>query len=142
MRIAIRKPSPSSPSRLSAGTRQSLKKSSPVVEPLIPIFGSIRPTSRPGASASNTKDEIRACPAACINEHQREAVVLPDQPDDISRELGVLVDLGRTRRDPLAREIADQVADLALLLAQRLVGHAAILGMLRSTGPAQLPIDA
>ena len=49
MRIAILKPSPSSPSRLSAGIRMSLKKISPVVEPLMPIFGSIRPTSNPGA---------------------------------------------------------------------------------------------
>src|SRR5919201_3412797 len=54
-RIAIVNPSPSSPRRLSAGTRQPLKKISPVVEPLIPIFGSMRPTSNPGASAATTK---------------------------------------------------------------------------------------
>ena len=58
--MAIRKPSPSSPSRFSAGTRQSTKKISPVVEPLIPIFGSILPTSNPGALASTTKAEIPA----------------------------------------------------------------------------------
>jgi hypothetical protein len=49
---------------LSAGTRQSLKKISPVVEPLMPIFGSIRPTSNPGASASTTNAEMPAWPAA------------------------------------------------------------------------------
>ena len=42
--------------------RQSLKKISPVVEPLIPIFGSIRPTSKPGASASTTKAEMPEWP--------------------------------------------------------------------------------
>jgi hypothetical protein len=46
---------------LSAGIRQSLKKISPVVEPLIPIFGSIRPTSKPGASASTTNAEMPLC---------------------------------------------------------------------------------
>ena len=43
--------------------RQPSKKTSPVVEPLIPIFGSIRPTSNPGVSASTTKAEIPPCPA-------------------------------------------------------------------------------
>ena len=60
----MRKPSPSSPSRLSAGILQSLKKISPVVEPLIPIFGSIRPTSKPGASASTTNAEMPEWPAS------------------------------------------------------------------------------
>ena len=40
-------------------------------------------------------------------------------------KLVALVDLGRPRRDPLARELADEIADLALLLGQRLVRHAA-----------------
>ena len=44
--------------------RQSVKKISPVVEPLIPIFGSIRPTSKPGASASTTNAEMPPCPAS------------------------------------------------------------------------------
>ena len=42
--------------------RQSLKKTSPVVEPLMPIFGSMRPTSKPGASASTTKAEMPLWP--------------------------------------------------------------------------------
>ena len=62
MRIAILKPSPSAPSRFAAGMRQSLKKISPVVEPLIPIFGSMRPTSKPGVSASTTNAEMPLCP--------------------------------------------------------------------------------
>ena len=60
MRIAIRNPSPSSPSRFSAGTRHSSKTSSPVVEPAIPIFGSSRATWKPGASDSTTNAEIPA----------------------------------------------------------------------------------
>jgi hypothetical protein len=38
--------------------------SSPVVEPLIPIFGSSRATSKPGVSASTTKAEMPAWPAS------------------------------------------------------------------------------
>ena len=64
IRIAILKPSPSSPSRFAAGMRQSLKKTSPVVEPLMPIFGSMRPTSKPGASASTTNAEMPEWPAS------------------------------------------------------------------------------
>ena len=62
--MAIRKPSPSSPSRFPAGTRQSSKRSSPVVEPAMPIFGSRRATSKPGASDSTTKAEIPEWPAS------------------------------------------------------------------------------
>ena len=62
MRIAILNPSPSSPSRFAAGTRASSKTSSPVVDPLIPIFGSTRATSNPGVSASTTNAEIPECP--------------------------------------------------------------------------------
>ena len=64
MRIAILKPSPSSPSRFAAGTRTSSNVSSPVVEPLMPIFGSSRATSKPGVSASTTNAEMPECPAS------------------------------------------------------------------------------
>src|SRR5436190_323579 len=137
-RIAILNPSPSSPSRFSTGSRQPLKKSSPVVEPLMPIFGSIRPTSRPGASASTTNAEMlhgddeaarradlrelldrheghqraRADAAVLVVEHDPEEVVLAKQLDDVPRELGGLVDLRRARRDPVARDRPDQLADL------------------------------
>ena len=70
MRIAILNPSPSSPSRFAAGMRQSSKNTSPVVEPLIPIFGSIRPTLNPGASASTTNALMPLC--ACVRVGLRE----------------------------------------------------------------------
>jgi len=62
--MAIRKPSPSAPSRFAAGMRQSSKVSSPVVEPEIPIFGSSRATANPGVSASTTNAEMPLCPAS------------------------------------------------------------------------------
>ena len=62
IRIAILKPSPSSPSRFAAGMRQSSKVSSPVVEPEIPSFGSSRATAKPGASVSTRKAEMPECP--------------------------------------------------------------------------------
>src|SRR2546421_85608 len=129
--------------------RQSLKKTSPVVEPLIPIFGSIRPTSKPGVLASTTKAEIpdgdaeAACraalralldrdeadqrarpePAVLLLEEDPEELVLAEELDDVPRELGRLVDLRRPRRDPLARERAHEVADLALLVGERVGRH-------------------
>ena len=59
-RIAVRNPVPSSPTSASAGTRQPSNTSSPVVEPLMPIFGSIRATEKPGASFSTMKAEIES----------------------------------------------------------------------------------
>ena len=43
--------------------------------------------------------------------------------DDVPRELVRLVDLGRARRDPIARDGAHELADLELLVGQRLPGH-------------------
>jgi hypothetical protein len=62
--MAILNPSPSLPSRFARGMRTSSKVSSPVVEPLIPIFGSSRATSNPGVSASTTNAEMPECPAS------------------------------------------------------------------------------
>src|SRR5436190_7127535 len=80
----------------------------------------------------------RACAAVHLVEHDPEDLVLAEELDDVPRELGALVDLGRPRRDPLAREVADQIADLALLVGQRLVGHAAMV----LTGLNQSPFSA
>ena len=52
-RAGSRRPPRRACSRQGRGSRRI--SSSPVVEPLIPIFGSIRPTSNPGVSASTTK---------------------------------------------------------------------------------------
>ena len=49
--------------------------------------------------------------------------MLAEELDDVPRELGALVDLRRARRNPLTREIANQVTDLALLVSQRIAGH-------------------
>ena len=64
MRIAILKPSPSAPSRFAAGMRTSSNVSSPVVEPLMPIFGSSRATSKPGVSPSTRNAEMPEWPAS------------------------------------------------------------------------------
>ena len=45
--------------------------------------------------------------------------MLAEELDDVPGELVALVDLGRARRDPLARERAHEVAELALLVGQR-----------------------
>ncbi len=49
--------------------------------------------------------------------------MLAEELDDVPRELVRLVDLRGARRDPLARERADELADLELLVGQRLPGH-------------------
>ena len=57
-------------------------------------------------------------------EEEPEDAVLAEELDDVPRELVRLVDLGRARRDPLARERPHELADLELLVGQRLPGHA------------------
>src|SRR6266536_2326494 len=52
-----------------------------------------------------------------------EDLVLPEELDDVPGELRRLVDLGRAGRDPLPRQLADQVTDLALLVAERVLRH-------------------
>jgi len=60
-----------------------------------------------------------ADPAVLLVVHDPEEVVLAEELDDVPRELGALVDLGGARRNPLTRDRADELADLALFLGQR-----------------------
>src|SRR5712691_5021423 len=50
--------------------------------------------------------------------------MIAEELDDVPRELRGFVDLSGARRDPLARQLADQVADLALLVGERVERHA------------------
>ena len=61
--------------------------------------------------------------APLLVEEEPEQLVLAKELDDVPRELVRLVDRGRTRGDALARERADELADLALLLGQDVPGH-------------------
>src|SRR5439155_9759143 len=65
--------------------------------------------------------------AVLLAEEEPEEVVLTEELDDVRGKLMALVDLRRSRRDPLARELTNEIADLALLLAQLLVRHAGSL---------------
>ena len=64
----------------------------------------------------------RADAAVLLVVHDAEELVLAEDLDDVPRELGRLVDLGGARRDPLARDRAHELADLALLVGQRVEG--------------------
>jgi len=66
----------------------------------------------------------RAEPAVLLVEEQAEEVVLAEQLDHVPRKLVRLVDRRCPRSDSLARKLPDEVAKLALLVAQRLIGHA------------------
>ena len=61
--------------------------------------------------------------ALLLVEEQPEQLVLAEELDDVPRELVRLVDLGRARRDALARERAHELADLPLLVGQDVPGH-------------------
>src|SRR5262249_29859720 len=63
-------------------------------------------------------------PAVLLLEQEPEYVVLAEELDDVPRKLVALVDLGRPRRDPIARELPDQVTELALFRGQGFVRHA------------------
>src|SRR5439155_25926761 len=73
--------------------------------------------------------EERAGPraAAALVVKEPEEPVFAVQLDDIPRELVRRVDLRRARGDALARQRAHELADLPLLGAQRIPGHAASL---------------
>ena len=65
----------------------------------------------------------RAGSAPLLVEEQAEQLVLAEELDDVPRELVALVDLGRPRRDPLTRQGADELPELALFLGQHVPGH-------------------
>ena len=65
--------------------------------------------------------------AEALLEREAEDLVVAQELDHVPGELALLVDLGRTGRDALAGQGADEVADLALLAGERLVAHGAIL---------------
>src|SRR5205823_5619559 len=63
----------------------------------------------------------RADAAMLLVEHDPEEPVRAVELDDVPRELGRAVDLRRPRRDPVTCERPHELANLALLRAQRLV---------------------
>ena len=54
--------------------------------------------------------------AVLLLERQPEDVLLGQQLAQVVRVLGPLVHLGRARRDPLLRDLADRVAEVQILL--------------------------
>src|SRR5438105_39494 len=72
-------------------------------------------------------ERARARAAVLLLERQPEDLVLAQQLDHVPGELGRLVDLGRAWSDVLARKRAHEVADLALLVRQRVAGHGSSL---------------
>ena len=68
-----------------------------------------------------------------------EDTVLTEQGDDVPRELGRAVDLGRARRDPLAGQRPHELPDLALLGRQPVVRHAASLEAPRGAPDSRPP---
>ena len=74
--------------------------------------------------AISDEERAGAEPAVLLGEEEAEDVVLAEQLDDVPRELVGGVDLGGARRDPLARELPHEVAQLPLLVVQDVPGHA------------------
>ena len=62
--------------------------------------------------------------AVLLVEEQAEDPLVAIQLDDVPRELVGRVDLRSARCDALARERADELAELSLLVAQDVPGHA------------------
>ena len=69
------------------------------------------------------EERAGAEPAVLLVEEEAEDVVLAEELDDVPRELVRLVDLSRARRDALTRELADEIAQLALLVGQDVPGQ-------------------
>ena len=66
------------------------------------------------------QQRARADAAVLLVEHHPEEVVLAEELHHVPRKLAARVDLGRARRNPLARERPHQPANLALLVGQRI----------------------
>ena len=103
-------------------------------EPLLELVGSEQP-DREGPELLDHQDQrgrgaglgdlldghvehqrTRAGSAVLGLERQAEDVLLGEQLAQVVRVLGLLVDLGGARRDPLARDLADRVAEVEVLL--------------------------
>ena len=69
------------------------------------------------------EQRARARAAVLLVEEETEDLVLAEELDDVPGELVRLVDLGRARGDALARERADELANLALLVGEDVPGH-------------------
>src|SRR5205807_369995 len=84
-------------------------------------------------------------PAVSLFMEQSENLMIAEQLDDVPWELRRPVDLGGARRNPLARELADQFADLALLVGQRIgrqrpeSSPGCRAGMPRAAGVSMMP---
>ena len=56
--------------------------------------------------------------AVLLLERQPQDVLFGQQPAQVVRVLGLLIDLRRARRDPLLRDLADRVAEVQILLRE------------------------
>src|SRR5439155_900993 len=74
------------------------------------------------------EQRARAEPPVLLLEEDAEELVLAEELDDVPRKLRRPVDLRRAGRDPLARERAHEVADLALLVGEQVGRHSRSLG--------------
>src|SRR3989442_11521203 len=68
--MANLKPSPSRPSKFSAGTSQSVKISSAVCKPLMPILSSMLPTTEARKVLLDNESADAACAHRCICERE------------------------------------------------------------------------
>ena len=111
------------------------------------LHGEDQPARRADLRDLLDRDEREERPgsraAVLLVEEEPEDAVLAEELDDVPRELVRLVDLGGARRDALARDRPHELADLELLVGQRLPGHARILGRCpaaeASAGCARVP---
>ena len=65
--------------------------------------------------------------AVLLLERQPEQVLLGEQLAQVPRVLGLGVDLGRPRRDPLAHDLADRVAEGHMVVGERVRGVGGVL---------------
>src|SRR5712664_4042076 len=69
-----------------------------------------------------------------------ENAVLGEEPFDVLRVFGLLVDLGRARRYPVLHELSDRVSDRDLLLGELEV-HQAEINLKSNPSPKEVPGD-
>ena len=117
-------------SRASAGSAPSAPRVPASLSPSEPSSCTARISPLVAQTFDTSSIAIRASsvpvpvPALLLVEQEAEDALLAIELDDVPRELVRLVDLRRTRRDPLARQRAHEVAELPLLVGEDVLGHA------------------
>src|SRR5260370_916422 len=113
---AIANRAPSSPSRLAAGAGHKMRTGAKRLRGREEGRGG--ECFRAVVDAHEEGDVGARAPAVFLGEGDAQDAVLGKEPFDVLRIFGLLIDLSRTRSDPVLHELSDRVPNRDLLLRE------------------------